>query len=703
MRQIIAITLMSFLPAALAEYPDSQRVDQVDDYHGTKVRDPYRWLEDLKSDRTRAWIQSQQAHTAAWFAEVPERSHMLATMKRLWDFEQTPLSPDGYAGIMERAGRVFFLRQRGQDNQPILYVKDSAKSEPRVLLDVNALSADGTVALSTFQPSPDGKLLAYGLAKAGSDWQTWHVRSVANGKDLPDKLEWIKFSAPAWAGDSSGFYYARYRKPEGDTLTSVNEVHQLYLHRIQTSQSEDKLIYERPDQKDWLLIPAVTEDGRYLVIHVLKGTLAQNLLFYRDLEAKDNRIHELISEFYAKQGFVGNRGARFLLQTTYQAPKGRIVEVDLAKPERAQWKEIIPESEHALQNSTMEGDRLVLQYLKDATGLVRAGSISTGALRDVPLPPNSSIVLADRSARYFSVASFTAPLMIYDCGGEGNCRPFLQPKLPFDRSAFESRQVFYQSKDGTRVPMFVVHKKGLKLDGTNQALLFGYGGFDVSVTPAFSPRFLAFMQMGGVVAVANLRGGGEYGETWHNAGMKDKKQNVFDDFIAAAEYLIGEKYTSPSKLAINGGSNGGLLVGAVVNQRPDLFGAAIPAVGVMDMLRFHKFTIGAAWATEYGSPDNPEDFPVLYRYSPIHNIKAGVSYPATLILTADHDDRVVPSHSFKYAAILQQNQKGDAPILIRIETSAGHGAGKPKSKKLEEDADVLAFLSRTLGFSVDPK
>jgi prolyl oligopeptidase len=693
---LAVLLLMSF--AQPASYPETKKVDQIDDYHGTKVSDPYRWLEDLDSEETRAWVKRQQAHTEAWFAGAPDRKQWLGRMDRLWNFEQMPLTPDGTAGIIVRGGRIFLQRQGGGDNQPILYVQDSEKAKPRVLLDPNKMSKDGTVALSTWQPSPDGKWIVYGIAQAGSDWQTWHVRSAETGKDTTDKVEWIKFAAPAWDADSKGFYYSRYPKPEGNTLTGVNEFHQVWHHRLGAPQSADRKIYERPDQKDWLLSPTVTEDGRYLVITVFKGTLAQTLVFYQDLHAKDGKTHELISEFYALQNFLGNRGSRFHLHTTWQAPKGRVVEIDLAKPDRNEWKELVGESPYTLSAGQMEGDRIALQYLKDATGLARIYSIADANVRDVPLPANSKVTLADRSARYFSVSSFTAPEIVYDCGkNPGQCEPALDVKLPFDESALTSKQVFYKSKDGTKVPMFLVHRKDLKLDGTNPTLLFGYGGFDVSISPAFSPRFLAFVERGGVVAVANLRGGGEYGQEWHEAGMKDKKQNVFDDFIAAAEHLIAEKYTSSKKLAISGGSNGGLLVAACMNQRPDLFGAAVPAVGVMDMLRFYKFTIGAAWTMEYGSPDNPEDFPVLYRYSPLHNIKPGTSYPATLILTADHDDRVVPSHSFKYAAALQKAQAGEAPILIRIQTSAGHGAGKPKTIKIAEDADVLTFLWKVLG------
>jgi prolyl oligopeptidase len=678
----------------------AERINQVDVYHGVKVADPYRWLEDLDSPKTQAWIKAQRAYTDSWFQAAPGRAQAMERVKRLWNFDRTPLRQnDGSrAGIAVRDRRIFFLRQTGLENQPVLYVRDTPESQARVLLDVNTLAADGTAALSTWAPSPDGRWLAYGIARAGSDWQVWRIREVASGKDLADQLDWIKFSSPSWSADSRGFYYARYPKPEGNAMTVLNENHKLYHHRIETAQAEDRLVYERPDHKDWLFTPHATEDGRYLVIKVEKGTLTHNLLFYQDLKARDGKTHELISEFFAEQIFLGNRGDRFYVQTTYNAPMGRVVAVDLKNPERSNWREIAPAADYRLDQSTLDGSWLVLKYLKDATGLARVRPLDGGPGDDVPLPANSTITLGENSRRYFSVVSFTSPETIYDCGAGGTaCKPFLNSKLPFDPSIYEARQVFYTSKDGTRIPMFLVHRKGLRQDGSHPTLLYGYGGFDISITPDFTPRFLGFLEMGGVLAVANLRGGGEYGEAWHNAGMKHNKQNVFDDFIAAAEWLIANRYTSKSKLAIEGRSNGGLLVGAVLNQRPDLFAAAVPWVGVMDMLRFHKFTIGAAWVSDYGSPDNPEDFRAIYRYSPLHNIREGASYPATLILTADHDDRVVPAHSFKYAAALQRAQGGPAPVLIRIGASAGHGSGKPTSMRIAEDADVLTFLARTLG------
>ncbi len=703
MKSALALLLVCSLSLVAAGPPATERVGQIDDYHGVKVADPYRWLEQLDSPKTKAWVEAQRAYANSWFSAAPGRDRARERMKQLWNFDRTPLyqGSGAFAGIVVRGQRQFLLRQAGLQNQPVLLVRDKPDAALRVLLDVNTLAADGTAALSTWAPSPDGRWLAYGVARAGSDWQTWRVRDVESGRDLPDLLEWIKFSSPAWSADSRGFYYARFEKPPGDTLTAANEYHKLYHHRLETAQAEDRLIYERPDHKDWLFTPAVSLDGRYLVITVEKGTLTHTLLLYQDLKAARGKTQELIPDFYAKQDFLGSRGDVFYVRTTHNAPKGRVVAIDLRKPAREAWKEVVPQAEYTLDNSTLDGSWLVLQYLKDATGLAKVRSLDGRAEYQAPLPSNSTVTLGENSRRYFSVRSFTAPETVYDCGAEGKtCKPLISPALPFDPSVYQARQVFYTSKDGARIPMFLVHRKGIRADGSHPALLYGYGGFDISITPDFTPRFLGFLEMGGILAVANLRGGGEYGEEWHNAGRKQNKQNVFDDFIAAAEWLISNRYTSAARLAIEGRSNGGLLVGAVLNQRPDLFAAAVPWVGVMDMLRFHKFTIGGAWVSDYGSPDNPEDFRTLYKYSPLHNIREGGRYPATLVVTADHDDRVVPGHSFKYAAALQRAQAGTAPVLIRIGASAGHGAGKPTSMRIDEDADVLAFLARALGMGL---
>lgn len=694
MRQLLL--LLTIMLPTFAQPPAAPRGPQTDTLHGHTIADPYRWMEDLDSPQTTTWVQAERAYTESWFQHAPQRATLLARMKTLWNFDRTPRREDS-AGYLVRGGRTFFLKQSGLQNQPVLYVQDGPNAARRPLLDVNALAADGTTSLSAWEPSYDGKHLAYGLAIAGSDWQQFHIRDVVTGKDLADKLEWIKFSSPAWSRDSKGIYYGRFPKPAGATLTGVNQDQKLYYHTLGAPQSEDTLIYQRPDHKDWIFAAETSTDRRYLIIHVHQGTETRNLLFYRDLTNSKGETVELINELYAAQSYLGNRGNRFYVLTTYNAPRGRIVAIDLEHPARTAWTEVVPESPNTLHAATMAGNNLVLNYFKDATSLVRIHPLTAAAPYDVPLPPNSSIALSHNSSQYFSVVSFTAPETIYDCGPEGKtCHSLGTGTLAFNPAQLETKQVFYASKDGTKIPLFLVYRKGLERNGANPTLLYGYGGFNISITPGFSPRFLAWVEMGGVLAVANLRGGGEYGEAWHLAGTKQHKQNVFNDFIAAGEWLIANKYTQPRKLAIHGGSNGGLLVGAVLNQRPDLFGAAIPAVGVMDMLRFHKFTIGAAWSSDYGNPDSPEDFPAIYAYSPLHNIKQA-AYPPTLILTADHDDRVVPAHSFKYAATLQRAQKGPAPILIRIETAAGHGGGKPTGKKIEEDADVLAFLAQALG------
>ena len=570
-----------------------------------------------------------------------------------------------------------------------------------MVLDPNTLSADGTVALSGMQVSPDGKLLAYSLSASGSDWQEWKVRDVETGKDLSDHLKWVKFSGASWTRDSKGFFYSRYDEPKGDSLKATNYFQKVYYHQLGTPQSEDVLVYERPDQKDWLFGGSVTDDGNYLIITAFQGTDVKTRVYFKDLKTKDAAVVKLLDDFDAAYYFVGNEGSRFWFQTDLQASRGKIIEIDTANPARANWKVVVPESKEALQSVGFVNNRFILNYLKDAYTQVKIYETTGKLVSEVSFPGIGSAggfggKVTDKET-FYSFTGFTTPTTIYRYDMvTGKSTIFRQPKVDFNPNAYETKQVFYTSKDGTKVPMFITHKKGLKLDGSNPTYLYGYGGFNVSLSPAFSVGNLVWMELGGVYAQPNLRGGGEYGEDWHQAGMKLKKQNVFDDFIAAAEWLIKNKYTSTPKLSIGGGSNGGLLVGAAMTQRPDLFGAALPAVGVMDMLRFQKFTIGWAWVSDYGSSDNAEDFKALYAYSPLHNIKPGTSYPPTMVTTADHDDRVWPGHSFKFAAALQAAQSGNAPILIRIETKAGHGAGKPTSKIIEEIADRWAFLIKTL-------
>jgi len=589
----------------------------------------------------------------------------------------------------------------------VLYVgRTPDDPQARVLLDPNTLSADGTVALTNYAVSDDGKLLAYGLATAGSDWNEWRVRNVETGEDLPDRLQWVKFSGASWTKDGRGFFYSRYDEPkEGNLLQSTNYYQKLYYHRVGTPQSADELVYERRDHKEWGFGGYVTDDGRYLGIVVTMGTSPKNLFFYKDLTNPEAKVVELIPDFIADFTPVGNDGTTFYFRTDWEAPRGRLIAIDATRPERANWREIIPQSRDTLEAVRWVGGRFIALYLSDAKTQVRMFDREGKFVQEIALPGIGTAVgfggKPEATETFYAFTSFTQPTSIYRYDfATGKSTLLRQPKVAFDPGAYVTQQVFYKSKDGTRIPMFIVHRKGLKQDGKNPTLLYGYGGFNISLTPSFSPARIAWLEMGGVLAIPNLRGGGEYGEEWHQAGTKLKKQNVFDDFIAAAEWLIREKYTQPARLAIQGGSNGGLLVGACMTQRPELFGAALPAVGVLDMLRFNKFTIGWAWESDYGSPQNPEEFKALYAYSPLHNLKPGTRYPATLITTADHDDRVVPAHSFKFAAALQAAHKGDAPVLIRIETRAGHGAGKPTSKLIEETADVWAFLVRTFQMTV---
>ena len=675
-------------------YPVARKGDQVDDYHGVKVADPYRWLEDLDSDETRSWVDAENKLSFGFLEAIPARAAIKERITKLWNYEK-------YGVPFKEGNRYFYSRNSGLQNQSVLYTVTSLDGQPKLVLDPNTLSSDGTVALSGMQVSNGGKLLAYSLSASGSDWQEWKVRDVETGQDLSDDLKWVKFSGVSWTRDNSGFYYSRYDEPKSDSLKATNYFQKVYFHKLGTPQSEDVLVYERPDQKDWLFGAQVTEDGDYLIIPIFQGTDSKTRVYYKDLKRNNSGVVKLLDDFDAAYSFIGNQGSRFWFQTDLQASRGKIIEIDTAKPERANWKVLVPEGPEALQTATLVNHKFILNYLKDAYTQVRIHDTNGKLLNEVQFPGIGSADgfggKATDTETFYSFTGFTTPTTIYRYDtATGKSSVFRQPKVDFDPSTFETKQVFYTSKDGTKVPMFITYKKGLKLDGNNPTYLYGYGGFNVSLSPAFSVGNLVWMEMGGVYAQPNLRGGAEYGEDWHQGGMKLKKQNVFDDFIAAAEWLIRNKYTSTPKLSIGGGSNGGLLVGAALTQRPDLFGAALPAVGVMDMLRFQKFTIGWAWVSDYGSSENADEFKALYAYSPLHNIKPGTVYPATLVTTADHDDRVWPGHSFKFAATLQAAQEGSAPILIRIETKAGHGAGKPTSKIIEEIADRWAFLVKTL-------
>ncbi|MBW4564447.1 MAG: prolyl oligopeptidase family serine peptidase [Mojavia pulchra JT2-VF2] len=688
-------------------YPPSRKSDQVDNYHGTLVADPYRWLENPDSPETRTWIEAQNKVTFAYLNEIPAKEKIRQRLTKLWNYERYSIPfKEGESLEDSSTERYFYFKNDGLQNQSVLYTLKTLDAQPKVLLDPNKFSEDGTVALSGLSISKNGQLLAYGLSTSGSDWQEWKVRDIETGEDLPDQLKWIKFSGVSWANDHQGFFYSRYNEPNEKTkLEDVNYYQKLYYHKLGTSQSQDILIYHRPDQKEWGFSGGVTEDGKYLIISVWLGTESKNLVFYKDLTNPNTEVVELINQFEADYSFIDHDDSVFYFRTDLKAPRGRVIAIDTKKPAPENWREIIPQSAETLEGVSILNNQFVADYLKDARSQIKIFNLNGAFVREVELPGLGSVNGFDGKRHdnetFYSFTSFTTPGTIYRYDMvTGKSEVFRQPKVDFNPSDYETKQVFYESKDGTQVPMFITHKKGIKLDSNNPTYLYGYGGFNASMTPSFSVSTLVWMEMGGVYAMPTIRGGGEYGEEWHQAGMKSKKQNVFDDFIAAAEWLIANKYTKSAKLAIAGGSNGGLLVGACMTQRPDLFGAALPAVGVMDMLRFHRFTIGWAWTSEYGSPDNAEEFKALYAYSPLHNLKSGTAYPATLITTADHDDRVVPAHSFKFAAALQAAQAGNAPVLIRIETKAGHGAGKPTTKIIEEVTDKWAFLVRTLDMKV---
>ncbi|MHB0955429.1 MAG: prolyl oligopeptidase family serine peptidase [Pirellulaceae bacterium] len=681
-------------------YPQTTTVDHVDEYHGTQVPDPYRWLEDdvRTSEQVAAWVAAQNKVTFAYLEAIPQREPLRKRLTELWDYEK-------YSSPFKTGGRYFYLHNTGLQNQSVLFTMESLTSEPRVLIDPNTWSPDGTVALSGLALSDNGKYLAYGIQDGGSDWRTWKIMEIEANRILDEELKWVKFSGLSWTKDGSGVFYSRYDEPQQEEqFQSLNLNQKVYYHRVGTLQSEDVLVYCRPDHPDWGFQTTVTEDGDYLVITAWKGTDDKYRIFYKDLHEPYGMPVELVDNFDNEYTFVGNDATTFYFKTDLDAPKKRLVAIDIRSPQREAWKEIIPQAENVLTGVNFVGNLFVAEYLKDARTQVLLYAPDGSPVQEVTLPGigTASGFSGKRSdtETFYTYSSFAVPPSVYRFDLiTRESRLLRRAEVKFNPDDYATEQVFYSSQDGTRVPMFITRKKDLPLDGQNPTLLYGYGGFNIPLTPAFSVSRLAWMEMGGIFAVANLRGGGEYGEAWHRAGTKLNKQNVFDDFIAAAEWLINNHYTSTPKLAIQGGSNGGLLVGACMTQRPDLFGACLPAVGVMDMLRFHQFTAGRFWVDDYGSSDDPEEFEVLLKYSPYHNLKPGTKYPATLITTADTDDRVVPGHSFKFAAKLQACQAGDAPVLIRIETRAGHGAGKPTTKIIEEIADQWAFLVKNLCMS----
>ena len=759
----VAISLVATValaqPARPFAYPKAETY-YVDNHHGTWVPDPYRWLEDPDSPQSRRWIEDQNKLSGDFIASIPQREAIEKRLWALWDYEKF--------GTPSRQGDgkfYVFGYNSGTQNQSAVMLAEGLAATPRVLLDPNTWSADGTKAIAGLSFSDNGQYAAYGVAASGSDWNTWRVLDVATGKDIGEELKWIKFSGASWTNDNQGFFYNRYDEPaQGQELTAVNYYPKVMYHKVGQKQSENILFYDRPDQREWGFGAGVTEDGRYVVLEVSQGTERRNRVYIRDLEkrpigsaptAADREIRaveeqifavvsravearatreeiekqtadlrakraalvasqgtahgfvEMLDAFDAAYDLIGNDADTFYFFTNQGAPRGRIIAIDLKNPARENWKELVPEAAETLQGASMVGDFFFASYLKDAKTQVKQFDRTGKLVREVQFPGiGTAGGFAGRrkqSETFYSFSSYNTPPSIYRFDiNSGESTLWKRPDVKFNPDDFVVEQKFYSSKDGTRVPMFIVHRKGLKLDGSNPTLLYGYGGFNIPLTPGFSPANLAWVEMGGVYAVANIRGGGEYGREWHQAGVKLKKQNVFDDFIAAAEFLISEGYTRPGKIACQGGSNGGLLVGAMITQRPELWGAALPAVGVLDMLRFHKFTIGWAWKSDYGSAEDPEEFKALYAYSPYHVAlrKPGSNWPATLITTADHDDRVVPAHSFKFAAALQATQAGPAPVLIRIDTKSGHGAGKPTAKRIEEAADTWAFLVKTLGLEM---
>lgn len=697
-RPIRNAPLSASAPDPAIVYPQTARGDVVDEYHGTRVADPYRWLEEYTPE-TRAWIEAQNAITFAYLRGIPQRDAIQRRLTRLWNYERFSIP-------FKEGGRYFFSRNDGLQNQSVLLTSSSLDGPARVLLDPNTFSKDGTVALAGIQPSKCGTYLAYGTSDAGSDWTTWRVIEIETGRQVGGELRWIKFGGPSWTADSTGFFYSRYDAPEqGEKLKAVNENQKIFFHRLGTEQSQDVLVYARPDKPKWYLFGGVSDDGRYLVISASGPESINNALFYKDLGEPDAPVVELLNQFDARYGFVDNDGPVFFLRTNKDAPKGRVVAIDVREAAGGVLtnpREVIPEQKEAIQGVNLVGGQLMATYLRDAQSLVRRFSPEGKALGELELPGIGSAGgfggKRTDTETFYSFTNFATPATIYRYDiATGTSTVFRRPSVDFNPADFVTEQVFVTSKDGTRVPMFISHRKGLSRNGDNPVLLYGYGGFNISLTPSFSPTTVQWMEMGGVYALANIRGGGEYGTEWHKAGTQLNKQNVFDDFIASAEWLIDNGYTRPGRLAIQGGSNGGLLVGAAITQRPDLFGAALPAVGVMDMLRFHRFTVGQGWIPDYGSSDDPAQFAKLLSYSPLHNLRPGVCYPPTLITTGDHDDRVHPAHSFKFAAAMQAAQSCANPVLIRIETRAGHGAGKPTWMRIEEAADTWAFLVKTLG------
>jgi prolyl oligopeptidase len=696
LKTILITAVLLFQTGLLAQfqYPETKKGDVVDDYHGTKVADPYRWLEDDHSEETKAWVTEQNKVTFGYLESIPFREKIKERFTQIFNYPK-------YGAPFKAGDKYYFFKNDGLQNQSVMYVKNDINAEAKVFFDPNKLSEDGTKALSTFSFSDDGKYMAYGVSTGGSDWNEFFVMNTETQEQLSDHLKWIKFSGIAWKGD--GFYYNRFPEPTGSELSTKNEFSKVYYHKVGDDQKNDKLIYEDNDRPNRGFSAQTTDDERFLIIYFREGT-SNNGFMVKDLSDPNGKFITITDDLKNNYAVLDNINDNLLVRTDYNAPNYRLVLVDPKNPAKENWKDILPEKKDVLQGVRIIGGKLIATYMQDVAHHVYLFDLTGKPEGEIELPSLGTVGFSGKrneNIAFYTFTSFTYPGTIYKFDvSTKKSELYQQIELDFDFENYETKQVFYESKDGTKIPMFIVHKKGLKLDGNNPTYLYAYGGFNSSRLPTFSTTRLMLLENGGIYALANLRGGGEYGEAWHKAGMLDKKQNVYDDFIAAAEYLINEGYTSPSKLAIAGGSNGGLLIGAVINQRPELFQVALPAVGVMDMLRYHKFTIGYYWAVEYGSSDDPEQFKYLYEYSPLHNIKEGLNYPATLVTTADHDDRVVPAHSFKYIAELQSKYNGENPVMIRIETQAGHGAGKPTSKIIEEVADVWSFVFYNLGVTL---
>ena len=698
------IALPTQAPSA-APYPPARTDDVIDDYHGVKVSDPYRWLEQLDSDETRAWVRAEARVTDSYLRRVPVRQTLRQRLAVLVDFEKFGIP-------FHEAGRYFYTYNRGLQEQSVLRLDWGLSNAPSVIIDPNVLSTNGSLAVVGYVASHDGKLLAYGVSQGGSDWTDWRIRDLSTGHDLPDTLRWMKYYRPEFTRDAKGLYYSAFPAPHpGEELSARDLNMAVYYHRLGTSPIDDRKVYARPDHPDWQFEPHLTPDGRWLVLLAGEGEVGDKGLenvYEIDLASTNSAAVPLVEGFDAAYLYAGCDDRLLYFQTTLDAPRGRVIAIDPKAPERLHWKEVVPQGTDAMDlaygSVTLVNHELLVGTLHDAHSQVTAYGLDGRLRGEIPLPglgtASGFAGEPEDHETFYSYTDLVTPPTIFRLDlGTGVSRVYRTPNVAFDLKTLETTQVFYPGKDGTRIPMFLVYKKGTKQDGTNPTLLYGYGGFGISVLARFDPARLAWLERGGVFAIANIRGGGEFGEQWHQQGMREHKQTVFDDFIAAAEWLIAEHYTTTPKLAIMGGSNGGLLVGACLTQRPDLFGAALAYVGVMDMLRFNRFGQGAGWEGDFGSPQNPADFKALYAYSPYHNVRGGTRYPATLIFTGDHDTRVMPAHSFKFAAALQAAQAGPAPILLHVGLSAGHGGGPTTSQHLDETADAYAFLMENLDFS----